>query len=219
MVKARRRRVVLVLPVILVAIGTAPASGAVTSEPLYGQTAVAEPTGGSPLFRPVGAAAFVPLEEPQMLSLGPAVGGSDVGAIAPRLDATNGRVRVISARFRKGGTETAEVSGGRFLVSQPFKGKALTGFNLEDSRSTACRTGGHGASASVVLGQLWVSGTGAFHTSGRQGGTIVFGTATWLTQDRCDGTFIKVRKGSVTVQDFGSYEQLRLTAGQHRLVR
>jgi hypothetical protein len=43
---------------------------------------------------------------------------------------------------------------------------------------------------------LWGSGKGQFRTKGRYAAATVRGTI-WLTADRCDGTFVRVRRGVI----------------------
>ena len=42
---------------------------------------------------------------------------------------------------------------------------------------------------------LWGDGKGDFQTRGRGAAATVRGTI-WLTEDRCDGTLVRVRRGS-----------------------
>jgi hypothetical protein len=48
---------------------------------------------------------------------------------------------------------------------------------------------------------LWGKGSGKFRTVGRFSSATVRGT-TWLTDDRCDGTLVRVKQGKVAVRDF-----------------
>ena len=47
---------------------------------------------------------------------------------------------------------------------------------------------------------LWGSGKGQFRTTGRYASATIRGTK-WLTDDRCNGTLIRVTVGAVTVRD------------------
>jgi len=51
-----------------------------------------------------------------------------------------------------------------------------------------------------VIRHLWGDAKGAFRTKGRYASATIRGTK-WLTADLCDGTLIRVAKGSVTVRD------------------
>ena len=48
--------------------------------------------------------------------------------------------------------------------------------------------------------RLWGNGRGRFRTRGRYGAATVRGTK-WLTDDRCDGTLVRVKRGKVAVKD------------------
>jgi hypothetical protein len=48
--------------------------------------------------------------------------------------------------------------------------------------------------------RLWGTASGRFRTKGRSASAVVRGT-TWLTEDRCTGTLVRVTAGSVTVRD------------------
>ena len=66
--------------------------------------------------------------------------------------------------------------------------------------------------------KLWGSGKGNFRTEGNNGSATVRGTI-WLTEDRCDGTFFKVRRGVVTIRDFGANETFQLGKGKSYLAQ
>jgi hypothetical protein len=66
--------------------------------------------------------------------------------------------------------------------------------------------------------RVWGNGTGRFRTSGRYAAATVRGTV-WLTEDRCDGTLIYVRRGIVTVFDRVRGRTVVLRAGQGYLAK
>jgi ferric-dicitrate binding protein FerR (iron transport regulator) len=68
--------------------------------------------------------------------------------------------------------------------------------------------------------QLWGDGRGRFRTRGRYGAATVRGTK-WLTDDRCDGTLVRVKRGKVDVQDLQRPRQrpTRVKAGQELFVK
>ncbi len=59
---------------------------------------------------------------------------------------------------------------------------------------------------------------GRFRTQGKYATAAVRGTV-WLTEDRCDGTLIRVRTGSVTVRDLVRKRTVVVRAGQSYLAR
>ena len=69
-----------------------------------------------------------------------------------------------------------------------------------------------------MIRQLWGSAHGNYTTKGRYGSAAVNGTI-WLTQDRCDGTFVRVTKDSVTVVAYAHPKRKRkIRQGQHILI-
>ena len=185
--------------------GAGPTTTPPPPTPIYGQTVIAEPVSGTVLVRPVGSHAFAPLEHAETLVLGSS------------LDTAHGRVRLTSAKTRDGQTETAELYGGRFQVRQPLKGKPLTDFTLEGFNRSGCSGKRGRAAAAPVASRLWASGAGGFHSTGKHGGAIVFGGAAWLTEERCSGTYFKVKSGAATIQDFTRGKEVKLAAGHHYL--
>jgi hypothetical protein len=70
----------------------------------------------------------------------------------------------------------------------------------------------------AVLGKLWGSGKGKFRTNGKYSAATVRGTI-WLVEDRCEGTFTKVRRGTVRVRDFRRKKTVTVKAGHTYLAR
>jgi hypothetical protein len=65
---------------------------------------------------------------------------------------------------------------------------------------------------------LWARGKGRFRTRGRYAAGIVRGTH-WRTENRCDGTYFKVRSGRVQVLDFAFRRTFNLFAGDSYLAQ
>jgi hypothetical protein len=63
---------------------------------------------------------------------------------------------------------------------------------------------------------VWGSGKGHFRTKGRYAAATVRGTL-WLTLDRCDGTYILVKRGKVEVRDLVKRKTVLLTPGKSYL--
>ncbi|HEY6731749.1 MAG TPA: CSLREA domain-containing protein [Solirubrobacterales bacterium] len=136
-----------------------------------------------------------------------------VGSI---VDATRGKVTLTSIN-KAGETQTAVFFGGKFLVLQQ-EGSGLVVLKLRGGNFNACKSArGSGASASGKSGRkLWGSGKGKFRTEGNNGSATVRGTI-WLTEDRCSGTFFKVKQGVVTVRDFAAGKTFPLGKGKSYL--
>jgi CSLREA domain-containing protein len=141
------------------------------------------------------------------------------------VDATHGKVSLTSIDAA-GHTQTAIFFGGRFQVFQR-PGVALVLLVLRGDGVSACRPRAHGAprwersqpAATISRRRgrhLWGSGEGNFRTEGSHGSATVRGTI-WFTEDRCDGTFFKVKRGIVTIRDFLKHASLQLPAGHSYL--
>ena len=153
-----------------------------------------------------------------------------------QLDTRRGRVAVTSAHDTSGSVaQTADFYDGIFAVKQstpktrPAKPKVLiTDLVLkgEPPRSECAPIKGASAAATKkkkrgaksVLGGLWGNGKGKFRTDGKYSSATVRGTI-WLTQDRCDGTLTKVKRGTVSVRDFKRRKTVSVKAGHSYLAR
>ncbi|HVT70577.1 MAG TPA: hypothetical protein VHF26_22715, partial [Trebonia sp.] len=133
------------------------------------------------------------------------------------VDTANGTVRVT---FDKGAgeTQTAFFWGGVFRVGQnagvgqtavmKLVGRLYCERRTSSGRRRLRRHGGGR--------RLWGSGEGSYKTVGGHGAATVRGTI-WLVRDRCDGsTLVKVKRGTVWVDDFVKETRVVLKApGQY----
>jgi len=179
--------------------------------PAYGRTVNAQKVSGTVLVRLPGSHRFVRLDGAEAIPVGSSV------------DTTRGRVRLTSAKTRDGETQTADFYSGRFKVLQPKRGKPLTELRLEGFKSNRCRRNSRGGARQSKRGKggkgprgLWGNGKGNYRSRGRHGSATVRGTI-WLTEERCNGTFFKVRRGTVTVRDFTRRKTRRIGPGGHYL--
>lgn len=168
--------------------------------PENGESVVVAPASGKVFIRLPGA------KNPRLLVEGQEI---PVGSI---IDATRGKVTLTSVN-RAGEIQTAVFYGGRFLVAQQ-EGSGLVVLKLRSDLS-ACggKATGSATASGKKGGKLWGSGKGKYRTEGNHGSATVRGTV-WLTEDRCGGTFFKVRKGVVTVRDFAGGETFPLGPGK-----
>jgi hypothetical protein len=159
--------------------------------PIRGKAVNVEPVRGSVLVRLPGAAKFVPLPDAEQVPVGTIV------------DATKGTVRLFSVG--KGGrVQFADFFEGVFQVLQK-PGEALTVAKLVGGSFAGCPRLTRASAAAKrkktsSVRHLWGSGSGQFRTAGRYASATIRGTK-WLTDDRCNGTLIRVTAGSVTVRD------------------
>jgi hypothetical protein len=173
--------------------------------PVNGHEVNLIPVSGTVLVKLPGGKTFTRLTAGEQLPVGSTV------------DVTHGRVTLVSAK-PDGGTETADFYGGVFVVGQQH-GEALTTLKLTGGNFKSCSS--HhaadrgGADAHIASRRprrhLWGSGHGSFSTTGMSASATVRGTI-WLTQDDCEGTLIRVRRGIVTVRDLVRHKTILVPA-------
>jgi hypothetical protein len=164
----------------------------------------------------------------------PFTGAANV-PVGTQFDTEQGRVELTSAADTAGKkTQASDFYDGIFQVKQsapkkkPKKAVALTTDivlkgQLARSQCAALK-GARSAGADKkkgpkgVLGKLWGSGKGKFRTTGKYSSATVRGTI-WLTQDECDGTLTKVKRGTVRVRDLKRKRTVTVKAGHSYLAR
>jgi hypothetical protein len=173
---------------------TAPQPGPPPPEP--GKSANIEPVSGTTTVQCPGEGSK-PLTSPDQIKLGCTV------------DATHGTVQLTSANGN-GGTQTGDFWAGAFQVTQENttltsaatkKKKKVLITTLLVRPNLSCGTTGKLIDARRRRGgHLWGHAKGSFRTKGRHAAATIRGT-TWLVEERCDGTLVKVREGTVLVHD------------------
>jgi hypothetical protein len=170
--------------------------------PQLGRSVTVEPVGGVVTVRPPGGDAT-------KLAAG---GDIPLGSL---VDTTRGAVEVTAAANAGGKTQTAQFKGGLFQVRQGRGSKPVTELVLKGTLD--CRAGPRRgkvvAAAKRRTRRLWGSGHGSFRTRGRHGSATVRGTV-WLTEDRCGGTYTRVKRGVVAVDDFAAKRTVLVRAGK-----
>jgi hypothetical protein len=154
---------------------------------------------------------FVPLSEARQIPVG------------SFLDTRRGKIRLQSARDRRGTRQNGDFSQGLFQVFQSRKASArgMTELRLKGASFRSCRRAGRGKrarAAASIRRRLRSSARGRFRTRARHSAGTVRGTA-WLTADRCDGTLTKVTRGKVAVRDFRRRKTVLVRAGKSYLAR
>ena len=128
------------------------------------------------------------------------------------IDATRGKVRIVSADTAVGKTQSGKFDGGAFVVRQART--ALTDLILSSTRKIVGICGARGAASKPlppkVIRKLRGNAKGKFRTIGRFAAATVRGTE-WTTEDRCDGTLTEARRG-VVVTSVGT-QSFTLTPG------
>src|SRR5262249_28525042 len=143
----------------------------------------------------------------------PLVAGENI-PFGATVDATKGTV--ILQSDDNGVIDEMQFTGGIFKLSQAKDGTTV--LTLVGGDFSICK-----ASHTVFMTQnahtvrhLWGNGHGKFETKGRYAAATVRGTI-FLVADRCDGTFVKVTRGVVAVQDLVKHKTITVKAGHSYL--
>jgi hypothetical protein len=146
------------------------------------------------------------------------------------LETTEGRVELTAAAQTTGKkTMKAQFFEGRFKIRQTrqakrgAKAKRLFSDMALDGGDFKRICGSSGAKARSLAAKkkrskkkvrhLWGDGKGDFRTRGRGAVATVRGTI-WFTEDRCDGTLVRVKRGRVAVFDLRLGKTVLVKAGQ-----
>lgn len=180
--------------------------------PVLEASADLAPVKGTVLIRVPGTSAFTLLTGAINIPLGSTI------------DATNGTVSLTLA-LPDGTTETGQFYGGEFVLTQSANGTLIA--TLTGGSYAGCPVAPRKGSALIaaakkkpntVIRQLWGSAHGDYTTKGRYGSAAVSGTV-WLTQDRCDGTFVRVTKDNVIVVAYAHPKKRHnIRQGHHILI-
>ncbi|MEA2497200.1 MAG: hypothetical protein QOJ29_5111 [Thermoleophilaceae bacterium] len=160
--------------------------------PTTGETANVAPVDGTVKIKVPGSNQFIILAAGQQIPIGSII------------DVTKGTIDLTTTADATN-TQTARFYAGVFKLTQAKAAKPVTELQLfgGDFKKSCPKPRPRKASASAkkkVVRQLWGVGKGQFRTKGKYAAASIRGTQ-WLTQDRCDGTNVKVTEGSVTVRD------------------
>ena len=128
------------------------------------------------------------------------------------IDATRGRVKLVTAADASGATQSGVFYDGAFKISQSRSGERFADLTLVGGQAQECARVTARVARKRVLRKLWGNAEGHFRTKGSYSSATIRGT-TWLTEDRCDGTLILSRDGVVDTSD-GAGQTFTLHPGQ-----
>lgn len=177
-----------------------------TIPPVAGESIVVEPVRGRVLGHPPGDPRFRPITGAANLVIG------------WTLDVEDGVVRLTSAADQQSTRQSADLSQGIFQILQEAGPDPVTDLALRGGSFRACPSVGASQRKSRVVRQLFGKGRGRFRTVGKFATASVRGTE-WLTQDRCDGTLVRVIEGLVEVFDRVLNRAVEVQAGRSYLAR
>ena len=193
-------------------LGISPFIASTPPTPTLGLTGTIAPVSGTVLIRLPGSSKFVPLTSLRSIPFHTVI------------NATAGRVAITTVAAN-GVTQVGEFFEGTFVLSQRHNGlvvASLTGGNFAVCPTAAER--GHIARAHAAssgkhsVRKLWADAHGSYSTKGNYAAGAVQGTE-WLTEDRCEGTLIKVARDKVKVTDLINHHVTFVTTGHSRLTK
>jgi len=135
-------------------------------------------------------------------------------------------VNILSGTITlKTGVGTLEVHGVPYIPAAfvlrftHVNGEPYVQLQLAKGNFAACpkRTTASARASTKIVRSLWGDGKGNFQTSGRFAAATVRGTM-WQTDDRCDGTWLRVVRGVVVMTDFKTGKNTTVRAGHTHLV-
>jgi DNA-binding beta-propeller fold protein YncE len=183
--------------------------------PVAGRTVVAQATAGTVLVRRKGSSRFRALR-----SLSDLPTGSE-------LDTAHGSVRLTVARDASHATDTAALSGGRFVVTQTRGAAPVATFALS-APLNGCSAARGGAAPTARAARrrkrtrtrhiTVKETTGRFATKGQYVAASVQGT-TWTTKDGCGTSTVGVAQGLVRVRDLVLRKSVTVGAGERYTAR
>lgn len=188
-----------------------PASAHAAVAPVLARSVVVLRVSGRVTVEPRGSHAFLVLSgRRKLIPVGSAV------------DATLGKVELVTADSTPGKAQYGYFDGGAFVVTQDRSGLATLGLVGGRSVGALCRrrpTAARAAAASSsVLRLLRASAHGKFRTRGHYAAATVLGTQ-WTTSDTCQGTSIGDRSGPVATRTNNGSLNNSLRPGQQVLYR
>jgi hypothetical protein len=169
-------------------------------EPVLARSVVVAPVTGKVTVRAAGARHSVVLAAPRSIPVGSLI------------DATRGKVRLVTAGTDAGKVQSGRFDGGAFVVHQARS--ALTDLVLATTRPEVEICGRAASSKPLppkVVRALHGDAHGHFRTVGRFAAATVRGTK-WTTEDRCDGTLNSTQRGTVETS-IGGAQTFQLSAG------
>ena len=146
------------------------------------------------------------------------LGAGESIPLGSTIDATKGKVRLTSAANAAGKTQSGLFYQGAFVVTQTKGSKPITQLALSGKLSCATKGKASAAARKKKVRRLWGDGHGSFRTKGKHGAATVRGTK-WLTEDRCDGTLVRVKRGIVAVRDFAKRKTVLVKKGHSYVAR
>jgi hypothetical protein len=141
------------------------------------------------------------------------------------IDARHGKVTLTTAA-PGGGTQSITYYGGMLKIGQSKNGTvtatlvggSFKGCPTARERSHIAQASARRTSRRHTVRKLWSEGHGSYSTKGNYATGAVLGTR-WLTEDRCEGTLIRVVTDKVLVRDLVTHRKHVVKAGHSYLAK
>lgn len=134
--------------------------------------------------------------------------------VGTTVDVTGGFVDLTTQRGPNEGLQTVTLWDGAFVFRQRLKNR-ITVMRLTN-RLTGAASSGRAQAAGKNRKRLWGRGRCRCRHRGRNSSGTARGTW-WLTAERKNGTFTKVKEGTVVVRDFTRNRKVKVTKGESYL--
>ena len=195
---------------------TPTATPAAIPPPVESKLANMEPVGGTVLVQLPGTTKFVPATEAQQIPFGSVV---DVRTGTVRITIDLGNGKTASADFFEGVFKLTQKRG-KVKLPKGTKVMPVALLTLVGGSFKKCPKPGKASLSGMPksIRHLWGSGSGPFRTLGRYASATIRGT-TWDTDDRCDGTNVKVTAGATTVEDLVQHKTVVVKAHHQYLAK
>jgi hypothetical protein len=174
--------------------------------PIPGKTANVNRASGIVKIKLPGSDEFFELRDAQQVPIG------------STFDTVKGRVNLVTAANKTGKTQKAWFYEGLFKLGQSKGSKPLTTLKMTGKLSCGRSSSANAAAKKKKKRHLWGDGKGKFRTTGSFSSATVRGTR-WRVEDRCNGTLTTVKRGTVTVRDFGKRKNVIVHAGHSYFAR
>jgi hypothetical protein len=208
----RLRKQVLPAALAVAWLALAPVASATSAgRPRLARTVVVSRVSGVVRVKPVGALRFSVLTRRLVLPVGSTV------------DASHGKVKLVTADVGRTRTQSGSFAGGAFVVTQDRSSLTTLALARGPAASRVCAAGSRRAASRAAatpqtLRLLHASAYGKFRTVGRYAAATVRGTG-WTTTDGCGGTTISDHRGQVATQSNTAELSYSLIPGAQSIYR
>ncbi|MEA2495197.1 MAG: trimeric autotransporter adhesin, partial [Thermoleophilaceae bacterium] len=183
--------------------------------PVVGKSVIATPSKGTVTVLLPGFKQYIPLPDAERIPVGTII---DATKGAVRLTTVGAGGKLQSAVFSEGVFQVLQETGKSPVVLVKLFGGSFKACPVIKRSAKRALDAATKVSKTKSIRHLWGEGSGLFRTQGRYASATIRGTK-WVTDDRCDGTLIRVTKGSVTVRDIPRRKTFALKAPKRYLAQ